>query len=119
MIETEGLTHLHLRVSDLAASLRFYQGVFGMQELFRDGELVFLNTPGSKDLITLNPTGDGPVGADGGVGHFGFRLKPSVQLDAAIGAVEAAGGKLISRGEHSPGVGYAYVADPDGYVIEL
>ena len=119
MVETEGLTHLNLRVSDLDASLRFYKGVFGMQEMFRDGSLVFLNTPGSHDLITLNPLVDGPIGKDGGVGHFGFRLKPGVVLDEAITEVEAAGGKLISRGEHAPGVSFAYVADPDGYVIEL
>ena len=119
MIETEGLSHLHLRVSDLAVSLGFYQGVFGMRELFRDGDLVFLNTPGSRDLITLNPIDDGQVGEDGGVGHFGFRLKPHVHLDEAIKAVEEAGGKLISRGEHAAGAPYAYVSDPDGYVIEL
>ena len=119
VIDTEGLTHLHLRVSDLDASLRFYQSVFGMREMFRDGSLVFLNTPGSNDLITLNPLGDGPIGEDGGVGHFGFRLKPDVVLDEAIKEVEAAGGKLISKGDHAPGVLYAYVADPDGYLIEL
>lgn len=119
VVETEGLTHLHLRVSDIDASLRFYQGVFGMQEMFRDGSLVFLNTPGSNDVITLNPLGDGPIGVDGGVGHFGFRLKPGALLDQAISEVEAAGGKLIRRGEHAPGVHFAYVADPDGYVIEL
>jgi catechol 2,3-dioxygenase-like lactoylglutathione lyase family enzyme len=119
VIETEGLTHLHLRVSDLDTSLRFYQGVFGMRETFRDGELVFLNTPGTSDSITLNPLGDGPVGVDGGVGHFGFRLKPHVDLNDAITAVEGAGGRLIRRGEHAPGFPYAYVADPDGYVIEL
>ena len=39
MIETEGLTHLHLRVRD--------------RERFRDAHLVFLNTPGSGDTITL------------------------------------------------------------------
>ncbi|HUE60876.1 MAG TPA: VOC family protein [Acidimicrobiales bacterium] len=119
MIATEGLTHLHLRVSDLAVSLSFYQSVFGMQEMFRDGGMVFLNTPGSKDLITLNPQGDGPIGVEGGIGHFGFRLKPEVELDDAIRAVEHSGGQLIRRGEHAPGVAYAYVADPDGYVIEL
>ena len=117
MIETEGLTHLHLRVRDLDTSLRFYQEVFGMQERFRDGSLVFLNTPGSGDTITLNPE-DGPVGG-GGVEHFGFRLKPGVSIDEAVAAVEAAGGRLLRRGEHARGVEYAYVADPDGYVIEL
>jgi catechol 2,3-dioxygenase-like lactoylglutathione lyase family enzyme len=55
MIQTQGLTHIHLMVGDLERSLRFYQGVFGMRELFRDGEaMVFLNTPGSRDSITLN-----------------------------------------------------------------
>ncbi len=55
MIRTQGLTHIHLVVRDLERSLRFYQGVFGMEERFRDGpKMVFLNTPGSPDLITLN-----------------------------------------------------------------
>jgi len=55
MIRTQGLTHIHLVVRDLERSLRFYKGVFGMEEQFRDGPcMVFLNTPGSSDLITLN-----------------------------------------------------------------
>ena len=55
MIKTEGLTHIHLMVRTLERSLRFYQDVFGMKELFRDGPaMVFLNTPGSRDSITLN-----------------------------------------------------------------
>ena len=33
--------------------------------------------------------------------------------------IENAGGKLQSRGQHAPGVPYAYLTDPDGYVIEL
>jgi catechol 2,3-dioxygenase-like lactoylglutathione lyase family enzyme len=40
-------------------------------------------------------------------------------MDAAVREVEAAGGTLISRGEHAPGVPFAYVRDPDGYVLEL
>ncbi len=122
MIKTEGLTHIHLVVRDLERSLRFYRGVFGMEERFRDGpHMVFLNTPGSRDLITLNenPTEASLAGENGGVAHFGFRLVDPPDLDSAIAEVERAGGKLLSRGEHTPGVRYAYVADPDGYVIEL
>ena len=37
MIKTEGLTHIQLVVSDLDRSLRFYEQVFGMEEMFRDG----------------------------------------------------------------------------------
>ncbi len=122
MIRTQGLTHIHLVVRDLEQSLRFYQGVFGMEERFRDGpKMVFLNTPGSQDLITLNedPAEAQLAGVNGGVAHFGFRLAESVDLDTAIAEVEAAGGKLVRRGEHAPGVPFAYLEDPDGYVIEL
>jgi catechol 2,3-dioxygenase-like lactoylglutathione lyase family enzyme len=122
MIRTRGLTHIHLVVRELERSLRFYKSVFGMQERFRDGpKLVFLNTPGSVDLITLNedPAEARLAGVNAGVAHFGFRLTNAADLDAAIAEVEAAGGRLIRRGEHSPGVPFAYVEDPDGYVIEL
>src|SRR5262245_11383170 len=122
MIRTQGLTHIHLVVRDLERSLRFYQGVFGMQEQFRAGpKMVFLNTPGSADMITLNedPLEAELAGVNGGVAHFGFRIANPSELDQAIAEVEAAGGKLIRRGEHAPGVPFAYVADPDGYMIEL
>jgi catechol 2,3-dioxygenase-like lactoylglutathione lyase family enzyme len=122
MVQTQGLTHIHLVVRDLERSLRFYQGVFGMQERFRDGpKMVFLNTPGSADLITLNedPAELEQAGVNGGVAHFGFRLADPGALDAAIAEIEAAGGKLIRRGEHAPGAAFAYVQDPDGYLIEL
>jgi catechol 2,3-dioxygenase-like lactoylglutathione lyase family enzyme len=46
-------------VSDLAKSLKFYTGLFGMQEIdFKDGTLVFLTTPERDDLLVLNPGGD-------------------------------------------------------------
>jgi catechol 2,3-dioxygenase-like lactoylglutathione lyase family enzyme len=122
MIETDGLTHIHLVVRDIDRSLRFYQEVFGMEELFWDGPcMVFLRTPGTSDTITLNadPAESDLAGRSAGVGHFGFRLKDSHRLDDAIDEVERAGGRLIERGEHSPELPFAYVADPDGYLIEL
>ena len=122
MVRTKGLYHLHLIVRDLGRSLRFYQDVFGMEEQFRAGrKAVFLSTPGSEDLITLNedPAKAQQAGVNGGVSQFGFKLAEGSDLNAAISEVEAAGGKLLSRGEHEPGAPYAYVEDPDGYVIEL
>ncbi len=52
------------------------------------------------------------------IAHFGFSVVDG-DLEAAIKEVKKAGGKLLERGQHSPGAPYAYVADPDGYVIEL
>jgi catechol 2,3-dioxygenase-like lactoylglutathione lyase family enzyme len=122
MIETKGLYHIHLVVRDLERSLRFYQGVFGMKERFRAGpKMVFLNTPGSDDTITLNedPAEADKAGQSGGVAHFGFRLADPSQLETAIAEIERAGGRLIERGLHGGSFPFAYVADPDGYVIEL
>ena len=122
MIRTQGLTHIHLMVRDLDRSLMFYKRVFGLEERFREGRhMVFLNTPGSQDLITLNEDPDEAevAGVNGGVNHFGFRLTEVSGLDAAVTEVEAAGGTLVKRGEHAPGVPFAYIRDPDGYLIEL
>jgi catechol 2,3-dioxygenase-like lactoylglutathione lyase family enzyme len=120
-IRTEGLTHLHLAVRDLDQSLRFYQGVFGMEELFREDEgMVFLRTPGAADTVTLRrSTSSDRPGDGGGIGHFGFRLVDEEDLDRAVEEVERAGGRLVRHGEHPDGQLFAYVTDPDGYVIEL
>ena len=98
MIATQGLTHIHLAVRDLQRSLRFYQSVFGMQVRFWDGpSMVFLNTPGSADTITLRQAEAGePVGGGGGVGHFGFRLAPAAALDAATKEIVRLGDVIAS-----------------------
>lgn len=119
MIRTEGLTHINLLVADVARAKQFYERVFGLQEMFRDGpDLVFLRPPGTRDTITLQ-AGPERAGLSGNIDHFGFRLADPGQLEAAIAEVVAGGGSLIERGEHAPGRPYAYVADPDGHVIEL
>lgn len=40
-------------------------------------------------------------------------------METCIAQIERAGGRLLERGEHQPGLAYAYFADPDGYVIEI
>jgi catechol 2,3-dioxygenase-like lactoylglutathione lyase family enzyme len=122
VIRTSGIYHLHLHVADLERSLRFYTEVFGMREQFRAGpHMVFLQTPNTQDLLTLNgdPSQSRKAGVGAGVDHFGFQLAPGESLDAAVAEVEKHGGKLLSRGEHGPGFPFAYVSDPDGYTIEL
>jgi catechol 2,3-dioxygenase-like lactoylglutathione lyase family enzyme len=58
-------------------------------------------------------------GVRGGIDHFGFRLTAPEDIDDAAREAEAAGGTILRRGEHAPGEPFLYVADPDGYEIEI
>lgn len=120
-IRTDGICHIHLMVKNLERSLAFYRKVFGFTVRFREGrDMAFIGRKGGCELITLNQGrhGRGRVGK-GGVDHFGFRTVGRTSHDRILKLVTAAGGKLVGRGEHAPGLPYLYVADPDGYVIEF
>jgi catechol 2,3-dioxygenase-like lactoylglutathione lyase family enzyme len=125
---TKGLARVHLRVENLDQSAQFYQHVFGMEELFHEGpDTVSLRTPGSTDMLTLHRREPGQdTGTMGSIAHFGFQLVGGADIDRVIAAAESVGGRLIERGTRSTSAdryfgtdSYAYVADPDGYVIEI
>jgi lactoylglutathione lyase len=120
---TAGIRHVHLLVGDQGRSVAFYQAAFGMEIAFKDGDIVFLQSPGGRDSLALHlavsPEERARVGQSGGYEHFGITVLDRSGLDDAVTAIEAAGGALVERGEHAPGVPYAYVRDPDGYVIEI
>jgi catechol 2,3-dioxygenase-like lactoylglutathione lyase family enzyme len=59
------------------------------------------------------------VRGSGGIAHFGFRLLDPADIQLAAQAVEAAGGKLLSRGEFVPGEPYLFCRDLDGYEVEI
>ena len=118
MIRTHGLTHISLAVKDPERSLRFYEAVFGVQEYYRDETNIQAKGHGTKDIFAFEKDRRN-AGEPGGIRHFGFRLVNPKDIDKAVDAVLAAGGKLLRRGEFSPGFPYAYVEDPDGYEIEI
>jgi catechol 2,3-dioxygenase-like lactoylglutathione lyase family enzyme len=115
---TLGLSHLSLAVRDPQRSLEFYAQAFGVREYFRGADEIQVLGPGEHDVIAFVRDAAN-AGKAGGIGHFGFRLAAPGDLDAAVDAVLAAGGTLRRRGEFAPGLPFAYVADPDGYEIEL
>ncbi len=115
-VKAVGINHIHINVRDVERSVRFYKEAFGMVETFRaEPKLAFVCPPGSRDSLALHEAE--PIGSQG-FQHFGFKLEVH-DLDRAIEQVERAGGKLVSRGKHGGQFPYAYVADPDGYEIEL
>src|SRR5262245_56506339 len=118
MVRTHGLTHISLAVRDPQRSLKFYSDVFGVREYYRDETQIQVQGPGPHDVIAFEKA-DANVGVAGGITHFGFRLVRPEDIDTAVADVERAGGRLLRRGEFSPGFPFAYVADPDGYEIEI
>jgi catechol 2,3-dioxygenase-like lactoylglutathione lyase family enzyme len=118
MVPTHGLSHIALSVKDPDRSVGFYGAVFGVREYFRDDATIQVLGPGPHDVIAFEKR-PADAGARGGVIHFGFRLVRADDIDAAVAAVEEAGGTVISRGEFAPGLPYAFVKDPDGYEIEI
>jgi catechol 2,3-dioxygenase-like lactoylglutathione lyase family enzyme len=122
-VETYGIRHVHLLVRDHARSVAFYENVFGMTVSFGDGDILFVSSPSGHDSLALHAVSTdtelAKVGEQGGYEHFGITVKDRAQLDDAIALVIDNGGALVEKGEHAPGIPYAYVSDPDGYVIEI
>jgi catechol 2,3-dioxygenase-like lactoylglutathione lyase family enzyme len=118
MIPTFGLTHISLSVRNPQKSFKFYQKVFGVREIYRDEASIQVQTPGTKDVIAFEKDSSN-AGQTGGIAHFGFRLLKAADIDTAVREVKKAGGKILRRGEFSPGFPFVYFLDPDGYEIEI
>jgi lactoylglutathione lyase len=117
--------HTCLRVVDPEASVRFY-GLLGLE---RRGQLnfdraynVYLGVPGDGDLLelTVNVGRTEPYDLGDGFNHVAVAVG---DLDAALAALAAAGVQP-EKPAYRPGgrddlPRIAFVADPDGYRVEL
>jgi len=103
-------------VQDLDRGVRFYSEAFELQEVFRGDRIVFLGIPGTDIAVGIL---NDPSAAGSGPQNIGFHVDHAIDLDDAVRDVERAGGTIIERGEHAPGVRFARIADPDGNVLEI
>ncbi|RYD31064.1 MAG: VOC family protein, partial [Verrucomicrobiaceae bacterium] len=116
------LLHTRYRVADLARTVQFYTEVLGLKEVRRHksprgSELVFLETPGSEELIEIcQYDGSGPVVVGADLTHLAFEVE---NLDA-FAKHAASKGYPLSDGptQSSSGSVFAFVDAPEGYEIE-
>jgi catechol 2,3-dioxygenase-like lactoylglutathione lyase family enzyme len=117
-VQTFGLTHVALAVTDPRRSLVFYQAVFGVVPVYESDDFIQAQTPGSRDVLVFERKPE-TAGQAGGVVHFGFRLTRPEDIEHAREAVRAAGGTIRESGEFIPGEPYVFFTDPDGYDVEI
>jgi catechol 2,3-dioxygenase-like lactoylglutathione lyase family enzyme len=117
-VPTHGLTHVALAVRDPLRSLEFYGAVLGVVAVYRDGDVIQAQTPGSRDVLVFERD-PARAGRAGGVAHFGFRLRTPDDMPRALEAIRAAGGTIRDHGEFVPGEPYVFFTDPDGYEVEI
>jgi catechol 2,3-dioxygenase-like lactoylglutathione lyase family enzyme len=120
VIETQGIRHVALRVTDVERSKRFYEEVFGMRVVWQpDPDNAYL-TSGSDNLALHREAG---VGAADGVqllDHIGFFVGELSQLERDFAWAREHRLDIINPlRRHRDGTYSFYIKDPDGVVIQL
>jgi predicted enzyme related to lactoylglutathione lyase len=115
------LNFFKLNVVDLEAVATFYKETFGLEERNRITlptlEEIMLTLPGEAFTLVLLSYKDGRSYDLGtGYGPLGFLTR---NVDGAIARVVAHGGSVVRGAAETPGMKYAFVADPEGHQIEL
>ena len=110
---SHGLLHIALLTRDLKKTEQFYKEILGLRVAFRvPPSMVFLRSPGSKDLLNFVWTKKRISSADA-LQHFGFKTTNAGlrRLESRLqeNHVEIDG----RRGKHA-----IYFRDPNGYTIE-
>ena len=131
-MQVESLDHIHIYAADPQASMGFYERFFEAKEVHRnigeDGRVQLFLALG-KQIVVVASFPDGmtpsaaPESGDGayvhgfGVAHFGLRV---LDVCAAIEELRDGGVPILTeQSQGFAGLQYAYVAAPDGVVIEL
>jgi catechol 2,3-dioxygenase-like lactoylglutathione lyase family enzyme len=131
-VKVESLDHIHVYSKDPEVSASFYKRHFEAAEVFRNDNVygqtrIFLSLGGQlvvvgpfpPDISPADPPapGDGAYGHGFGVAHFGLRV---ADVEAAVRELSGQGVAVIGGPTRErSGLIYAYVAAPDGVVLEL
>ena len=128
-IKIRDIDHLVLRVTDVAAMLRFYCEGLGCHVERRQDEIGLIQLRAGRSMLDLVPV-DGKLGRAGGAApgaqgrnldHLCFRVEPydEAAIRAHLATLGIAAGPLESRyGAEGEGPSI-YLNDPQGNAVEL
>ena len=119
MIETLGMRHVALRVSDVERSKNFYMEVFGMRVVWQpDPDNAYLSSGSDNLALHREPVVD-PSRA-GLLDHIGFFVAGIPLLEQSFSWARQHGLDIVqSLRKHRDGTSSFYIRDPDGVVIQL
>ena len=131
-MQVKSLDHIHIYGAEPEESARFYTHHFEAKPVLRNTNAngdtrIFLALGGQVLVLGSFPKGHAPApppeAGDGayrhgfGVAHFGLRV---ADVDAAVAELSASGVRVLGEAvQEASGLRYAYVAAPDGVVVEL
>lgn len=130
-MEVQELGHLVLYVSDLDASVHFYQDILGWRKIFGgdDGKrripAAAFSAPSNRthhELLLIEVGKDAaaiPAGRRVGMYHFGLKVGDTDdELRAALATIEEHNVTILGASDHTI-THSLYIADPDGNEVEL
>ena len=130
-MKIESFDHIHIYSKEPEEAAKFYTQLFGGEKLYSKegagGVRIFLSLGGQIIVIGPLPSDralsssvdldENPYQHKLGLDHFGIRVK---DLDAAVEELREQGVEILAEPvKGSSGISYAFIAAPDGVVIEL
>ena len=121
MLNTQGVLHFSLPVTDLERSRKFYEGLLGIKVVEQSARMVFLQT---GDNYFILAKGNAPLKYDSPQTtpvHHAFKVKPE-EFAASIDYLRKNGVEVFNIENRNEGVFWgpqAYFLDPDGNKLEI
>ncbi len=121
-----GVTHVALPVTDLAASLEFYEQYASMQVVHRRTDatsgtsVAWISDRTRPFVIVLIEVGALDARLGGAYCHVGMGVPARGDVDRLCELARADGRTVLGPVDSGPPVGYwAYLVDPDGHNLEI